>query len=1388
MSLDNNGNYPVVARYKLKDGKTMNLRRRDSSDVANAKRASMTSPQKPDVASSQRPSLAPQPSTPSRRLSNSTTRSQGAPYDADVSSVGSRSRAPKLPPRQSSAGASPGGTSRRPSLAPRQSSMSASKSALARSDASSIGSRDKPPKLPPRPPRRPSGLSKAPSNVKNNSPTKGTFTSNQSTSDKLAPSAKNRPTDSKKPSAASNAASKAPALQRSTAAGTSDPQKKPSKKASSLNKSPAPAQDSKPKRPQQAPKKSSQTEKPRPPLKSTPSGRRVSFQDEVERSSKTKDDGSKLPKVSEEGSKQEENSYRKHLPRAKLPESSKPSKRTPTGNGNKDSLARSEPSKNAVSKKPSKKVRNSKDLTEPKEVSQPPMEPDIGANKPRNTAKKDGKLQKGASKLAENDRDLKSILTEGQCGDVTLLIADITKQMRSDIESHFDAQKGLHLIKDDNGSDDILEKDLDFDPGTVDVDAYEKERKLRDQKEKELSRPENKKLKETNLEWFDEWREVVILRVGEAVNSKKVASAQKEKASPKPTNTTRQGQRLQKVDAGTKTSSNMGPKLEDIYPRIQNPLTKLPMKTRSLVLHSILLLLLSLERYNASSRVLLLYLTSSLKIGLNGLQADEEKVAQGLLNAAKQMTADEEASKRLGESENSSRKWKIRLASAAGAAVIGYTGGLAAPMIAAGVGSLMGELGLGATAAAGYLGSVASSATVVGGLFGAYGGRMTGQAMENISAGVHDFAFLPIHGERTEHQGESLDAATTTRRLRVVVAISGWLLEKEEIVTPWKVLKPSAEVFALRFELETLLNLGQSFDTMLQSAVYGYAQSAVIKRTVFAELLGGMTWPMALTKVARVVDNPFNLAKTRADKAGQVLADAIVNRVQGERPVTLIGYSLGARVIFSCLTSLAKRRAFGLVESAVMMGAPITSATTDWRLMRSAVSGRLVNVYSENDYLLAFLYRASSLHYGVAGLVPVTGLAGVENVDVTETVSGHLRYRYLVGSILQKIRFEDIDKDEVAKEAVAFEAILEEEAKRTYYEQAGELYENYKGKKPQYKKKEPKKKDTEVTDADAEKQAAAMEKTVDEKTQSSLMQWAAEQLFLSSPSVDKAKYEKAKKADWKNEAQRKSYYQWAKEATYLSRSGGAEGEKKAKEKQAKAETKLKEATEGQTQDGPKEDEDNQGGAESKDKAQGLPAEKPGYFATAAGYIPSGYVPSIRSAPAEKATEEPDNNLPQEVSADAAAEEAKGYTSYLPSFGGKGSSKGEKKEEIPNETRAENSDDVQVEDAQATPQEAQSNHPSNSEDTVRENDFTTDTEGGAATDGEDPFVDRPSEPQATAGGQSTNDEEEPKSEDTKDKLKHTEQETETQDTTEAASEETPRSKNPKADTEDQNNHE
>jgi hypothetical protein len=653
------------------------------------------------------------------------------------------------------------------------------------------------------------------------------------------------------------------------------------------------------------------------------------------------------------------------------------------------------------------------------------------------------KLPFGQSKHEEPHKDeqsLTTLLNADQCADLTFLIATITATMRQSLLDTFVANE-LPLDPTAAKSEEQTLKDAPADLDNVDVakeDKLKKEREKREQDAKEeLAKPEVQQLKKEMLRYFDEWRGKVISRIGEVVNSRAEAAEQTKQV------------KSEKVEGLVKISEAETTRIKDLsekdkdenaafkerYPAVESQLTHLDEAKRALILHSLVLVLLSLEHYSAHSRILLLYLTSSLNLDLSILKKDEETVAQGLLEAASQQLNADAETKKAAEASQTARKWKVGLASVAGAALIGVTGGLAAPLLAAGVGSVMGGLGLGATAAAGYLGTLAGSSVLVGGLFGAYGARMTGDAMDSYARQVEDFAFLNIHRSQDPSKQDN-----QTRRLRVAIAISGWLREPEEVVAPWRYIGKGTEGFALRWELEALLKLGHSLGTFITSAAWGYAKKKIIEQTVFAAMAAAM-WPLGLLKVATVLDNPFSVAKYRADKAGEVLADALINKVQGERPVTLVGYSLGARLIYSCLQRLADRKAFGLIENVVLLGAPCPSDTADWRKMRSVVSGRVVNVFSTQDYILGFLYRTSSVQLGVAGLQPVLGVRGVQNVDVTELVDGHLQYRFITGSILRKIGFEDVDIAEVEKaerEMAKQKAKEEEERKKNEGEATGD--------------------------------------------------------------------------------------------------------------------------------------------------------------------------------------------------------------------------------------------------------------------------------------------------------------------------------------------------------------
>lgn len=605
------------------------------------------------------------------------------------------------------------------------------------------------------------------------------------------------------------------------------------------------------------------------------------------------------------------------------------------------------------------------------------------------------------------EQSLTTLLDESQRADLIVLISQISESMRKVVFDNFEISH--HSATESPNSDVQEASESPADPQPTHDKHHQSG----------FGRPGLDPKSEEALIYFDDWRDSVLLRVGEVVNKHDGTTKQDSRAS-------KSNQQPQDLPDPSEEAVSQ---IQERYSSVETSLGQLPRAHKLVVLHALLLLLLSLKHYSAHSRVLLLHVTSSLGLSLKDLNDDEAKVARGLLNAAV-MSADEETKKKADDNRNT-RKWKVGFATVAGAALIGVTGGLAAPLVAAGLGTIMGGLGLGGTIAAGYLGALASSGVVVGGLFGAYGGKMTGQMMDRYAREVEDFAFIPTHGVSRDFKVEK-DAAKQDHRLRVTIGITGWATEEDDMVVPWRVIRPDSEVFALRWEYEALLNLGNSIRALVTAGVWMIAKSQILSRTILAGIMSAVMLPVGLVKLARIAANPFSVAISRADKAGEVLADALINKAQGERPVTLIGYSLGSRVIYSCLRSLSRRRAYGLIETAILMGSPVPADSNDWQIMRSVVSGRLVNIFSENDAVLALLYRATSVQVGIAGLEPIKHVSSVENVDLSETIDGHLRYQFLLGKILQDIGFEEIDDAELRKEQSAMlaqdEAIERERA------------------------------------------------------------------------------------------------------------------------------------------------------------------------------------------------------------------------------------------------------------------------------------------------------------------------------------------------------------------------
>ncbi|CAO3592728.1 unnamed protein product [Absidia cylindrospora] len=353
------------------------------------------------------------------------------------------------------------------------------------------------------------------------------------------------------------------------------------------------------------------------------------------------------------------------------------------------------------------------------------------------------------------------------------------------------------------------------------------------------------------------------------------------------------------------------------------------------------------------------------------------------------------SSAQLAMNENNSKKKMFRwLATGAGVvgggAVIALTGGLAAPLLAP---FLVGLTGATFFATAGGIALVTS-------LFGLTGGGLAGFKMHRRTQGLNEFGFQQILVDK------DIPPIPT---LKTTICVTGFLLDDmNETTAPWITTfenqRHQIDTFCLEYEKKTLLDLGYAFRRFLTNQALKYAGLEVAKQTALAAFFAAVALPATLLKVADIIDDPWQIAVDRSRKAGIVLADTLEERVQGNRPCNLVGYSCGSLVIWQCLQELSRRKIYGAIDHVVLMGAPVPSDDTElWKNAKSVVSGRFVNCYTADDWVLAYVYRLHSLETKVSGLAPVP-FDGIENVALD--LDGHTSYRDAVPTIMMNINLE----------------------------------------------------------------------------------------------------------------------------------------------------------------------------------------------------------------------------------------------------------------------------------------------------------------------------------------------------------------------------------------------
>ncbi|KAK5134336.1 hypothetical protein LTR08_006516 [Meristemomyces frigidus] len=443
------------------------------------------------------------------------------------------------------------------------------------------------------------------------------------------------------------------------------------------------------------------------------------------------------------------------------------------------------------------------------------------------------------------------------------------------------------------------------------------------------------------------------------------------------------------------------------------------------VLCDLFLLLIADSTYDARSRTLLERVGSALSVEWQELCRFEKRVTDALEmqeQADKENWNEEEHMKSREKRARNKRLMVMGLCTVGGGLVIGLSAGMLAPVIGAGLAA--GFTGIGVAGTGGFLGGTGAAALI--GTTGTFIGGMTGlKGAHRRTGAVKTFEYRPLFNNK---------------RVNLIVTVSGWMAGKvDDVRLPFSTVDPiMGDIYSVNWEPEMLQSMGQTIQILGTEALTQTIQQ-ILGATFLATLMAGLSLPIVLTKLAYLIDNPWTVSLARADATGLILADSLIDRNLGVRPMTLVGFSLGSRVIFSCLKELARRGAIGLVQNVYIFGSPIVAKKDEWTRARTVVAGRFVNGYATNDWILAYLFRATSGGVmRVAGLATVE-IAGIENINVTETVPGHMAYRGMMPTLLheagwavESVEFTEIeDPDPENHEKRQRELIREiEEARR----------------------------------------------------------------------------------------------------------------------------------------------------------------------------------------------------------------------------------------------------------------------------------------------------------------------------------------------------------------------
>jgi len=141
---------------------------------------------------------------------------------------------------------------------------------------------------------------------------------------------------------------------------------------------------------------------------------------------------------------------------------------------------------------------------------------------------------------------------------------------------------------------------------------------------------------------------------------------------------------------------------------------------------------------------------------------------------------------------------------------------------------------------------------------------------------------------------------------------------------------------------------------------------------------------------ADIFKNPWTVARTRVSMTGAVLAEFLART--DEDPFTLLGHSLGGRVMVHAGLALGTKPGKPKIEEMHLLGAAVGN-DGDWRLLSESVSGTVTNYWSRNDQILGRAYRAAERGEHAIGRVGIQSkFPNIRDRNVSGKVASHMSY------------------------------------------------------------------------------------------------------------------------------------------------------------------------------------------------------------------------------------------------------------------------------------------------------------------------------------------------------------------------------------------------------------